>query len=181
MLKNTISMLRRAWGLSQQKFGKDVGLTGAYISALELGKNENMSFPSIQLIVQTYKCDKDWLLTGAINQNYLREIHGTFLLNPEITLDAVAKRLEVPVSFLQAIKGGEISPSTEFFERIMRAIGVEPQGDFDDRVRSRLESKGTRDTTDAARLREEIVELKEKLRRAERTIDYLMNELEKKR
>ena len=63
MIGERIKALRKAKGLSQQKFGERIGLKGSSVSNYEV---DRVAIPDavILSIVREYKCDELWLRTG---------------------------------------------------------------------------------------------------------------------
>lgn len=142
MLHKTVGLLRQVYGLSKAAFGKKVGLSGQYVSMLESGKNKKMSQPAINQVCSVFHVSPDWLISGIIDKNVLYEISSTLRINSDrINVADLAQRLSVPMAFIQGIVDGEISPSDDFFKRIMKeGIGVEPQGDLKKRI-TEIENK----------------------------------------
>lgn len=62
-MKNRISLIRSTLKLSQEAFGKRIGISGASVSKLESGEN-NPSEQTIRLICSTFGVDYLWLKTG---------------------------------------------------------------------------------------------------------------------
>lgn len=63
-MKDRIKLIRKKEKLSQDDFGKKIGITKSSVSLLESGKN-NPSEQTIKLICDVFYINKDWLLTGA--------------------------------------------------------------------------------------------------------------------
>lgn len=62
-MNERIQQLRKALGLSQEKFGARLGITGASVSRIEAGIN-NPSESTLLLICSTYHVYYLWLTTG---------------------------------------------------------------------------------------------------------------------
>ena len=58
-----VAELRRKLGLTQGRFGKELGLTAASISNTEKGKNE-VTESNIKLICRVFSVNEDWLRHG---------------------------------------------------------------------------------------------------------------------
>lgn len=62
-MNQRIRELRKALGLSGEKFGANLGLTKMAISKMENGR-VSISEPNIKLICSTYNVNEAWLRTG---------------------------------------------------------------------------------------------------------------------
>ena len=62
-MQNRIKELRKTLGLSQDEFGRRLGLTRGAITNLEYGKTEAKPL-FIDLICRTYAVNRDWLVDG---------------------------------------------------------------------------------------------------------------------
>ena len=62
-MNERIKQLRKELGLSQEKFGESLGITGASVSRIESGVN-NPSEPTLKLICSTFHVYYLWLTTG---------------------------------------------------------------------------------------------------------------------
>lgn len=62
-MNERIKLLRKTLGLSQDKFGSALGITGASVSRIESGIN-NPSESTLKLICSTYHVYYLWLTTG---------------------------------------------------------------------------------------------------------------------
>lgn len=62
-MNERIKLLRKTLGLSQDKFGSALGITGASVSRIESGIN-NPSESTLKLICTTYHVYYLWLTTG---------------------------------------------------------------------------------------------------------------------
>lgn len=62
-MENTILKLRKELNMSQEKFGKDLGVGKTAISKLEKGDN-NITNTMSKLICTTYNVNEEWLHTG---------------------------------------------------------------------------------------------------------------------
>ena len=128
-----IKMLRESLGFTQTKMGEILGISQNSYCNYEKGNRE----PPIKKIniLSQYGIDLNWLLTGSINQNYLYEIISMISRNKEtISASSIAEKLKVPEKFIKAIIDGEVSPSDDFFLRIMKE-------DIGKRVERKLEEK----------------------------------------
>lgn len=133
MLNKNLFLLRSIYEMSKVSFGKSLGVSGQYISMLESGANKRVGQTVSMQIERIYHVSPEWLLTGEVNENYIYEI--THAIQSTLsTAEALAKKLSVPVAFVNAVLAGEISPSTEFFRRAVLATGTEPHGRFKDAV-----------------------------------------------
>jgi transcriptional regulator with XRE-family HTH domain len=55
---------RKALGLTQAKFAKEIGITNCYVSDLEKGKVRKPSEPVLRTILFCFRLNRDWLSTG---------------------------------------------------------------------------------------------------------------------
>lgn len=62
-MNQRIKELREALGLSQEEFGKSLGLSRNYISLIE-NEQRNMSSQSIKVMCSMYNVNEEWLRTG---------------------------------------------------------------------------------------------------------------------
>ena len=62
-MRNRIKELRKALGLSQDEFGRQLGLTRGAITNLEYGKTEAKPL-FVDLVCRTYSVNRDWLVDG---------------------------------------------------------------------------------------------------------------------
>ena len=62
-MKTRLKQLRKQLGLSQQEFGKALGVSNTAISKLENGEN-NVTDQMIKLICREFNVDYIWLTTG---------------------------------------------------------------------------------------------------------------------
>lgn len=62
-MNERIKELRKALGLSGEKFGDPLGVTKTAVSLIESGKN-NLTDQMIKLICLTYNVNEHWLRTG---------------------------------------------------------------------------------------------------------------------
>ncbi|MCI6057055.1 helix-turn-helix domain-containing protein [Anaerotignum sp.] len=62
-LKNRIKELRKTLNLTQNDFGKEIGITGATVSDIERGKL-SLTDRNVSLICEKYNVNKDWILYG---------------------------------------------------------------------------------------------------------------------
>ena len=65
-MNNRIVQLRKYLGLTQEAFGKKIGLTDAMVSMLESGK-KTIQNRTISLICYTFVVNEDWLRYGSGN------------------------------------------------------------------------------------------------------------------
>lgn len=64
MISQRIRLIRRQFKLSQQEFGKRLGVSRDVIGNLEYGRVEPKE-PFIDLLCAVFSINKDWLLTGV--------------------------------------------------------------------------------------------------------------------
>lgn len=62
-MNDRVKIIRKSLKLSQESFGKKLGVTGAGISKIESG-DRNLTPQMVLLICQLYKVNKSWLETG---------------------------------------------------------------------------------------------------------------------
>ena len=65
-MKERMKMLRTTLNISQESFGKTLGVTKSAISKIECGEN-NLTDAMIKLIVTQYNVNETWLRTGRGN------------------------------------------------------------------------------------------------------------------
>lgn len=98
-MKERIKELRKALGLSGEKFGEPLGVQRNSISQIETGKN-NLTEQMIKLICLTYNVNEDWLRTGngsmfnETDGGLLADLRKEFKLN-EFQLQIVKAYLEL--------------------------------------------------------------------------------------
>jgi len=130
---DNIKFVRELLKMSQQNVAKVLDIPQPNFARYETGITKKIPYSILNKLSTQFGIAEDWLDKGEINQNYCYEIQSTIQLN-QISVDDLAKKLDVTPAFLNAIIEYQISPSRAFFERVMRAIGVEPQGDLKDTV-----------------------------------------------
>lgn len=59
-----IRFLRQSRGLSQEKLGRELGLTGAAISAWESGGTKDMKIENFLRLCHMFQCSHHWLAFG---------------------------------------------------------------------------------------------------------------------
>lgn len=62
-MNERIKEVRKALGLTQQKFGERIGVKGNTIAQYELGRNEPVS-SVLSLLCREYNVNEEWLRTG---------------------------------------------------------------------------------------------------------------------
>lgn len=95
-MNNRIKEVRKAAGLTLEKFGERIGISNSACSALEKGKN-NPSEQSIRAICREFRVREEWLRTGE-GEMYLQ-------LTPD----------QERAAFLSAVISGESSPEVNAF------------------------------------------------------------------
>lgn len=80
-MNNRVKELRKALGLSGEKFGERIGIKRAAVSQIETGKN-GLSEPLLLSICREFNVNEDWLRTGKGEM---------FLPMDELSLDDVAE------------------------------------------------------------------------------------------
>ena len=106
-MNERIKELRKALGLSGEKFGESLGVQRMAISLLESGKN-NLTDQMIKLICLTYNVNEDWLRTGEGSmfnetpQDYLKELQRRHNLT-DFQLEIVKTYLELSEANKSAI------------------------------------------------------------------------------
>ncbi|MCL2689049.1 MAG: helix-turn-helix transcriptional regulator [Chitinispirillia bacterium] len=117
-LQERLKFVRKLFGYSQKEMGELLNIPQATYNHYE---NETREVPrEVLLTLLQIGVDTSWLLTGTTNSLYQTGIASVFIGKFEPTIETVANKLNVPSAFIQAMKDGKISPSTEFFERIFR-------------------------------------------------------------
>lgn len=123
VLSYRIALIRKSFGLSQKDFGEKIGLTGSYISALELNKRTELSSSATKLISRVFNCSLEWLENGTCDlllcRTIQREVSGNFDLIP-----VVVKKLNITEDFLNKIMECSITPSSAFVDKL-REIGFQ--------------------------------------------------------
>lgn len=85
-MNERVKELRKALGLSGEKFGEPLGVQRNSISQIETGKN-NLTDQMIKLICLTYNVNEDWLRTGQgsmfneTDDGFLSELKREFNLS----------------------------------------------------------------------------------------------------
>ena len=121
--------VRKALGLSQEKFGAPVGMSRSEIKNLEYGKT-TLKDISIPLLCREYNIDETWLRTGA------GEMFRSRSREDEIA------------SFMAGLLGGD---STDFQHRLIAALaklGPEEWALIEKRARELLDEGTKKDPVD---------------------------------
>jgi len=124
-ISERLKIVRLKLGLSQKDMGERLNVTQAAYNRYE---KEAREIPQ-EMLLKLYQVGIDitWLLTGVINQGYTKEVHNSFEWDNTAVAAAISVKLNVPIALLRAISDGEISPSIELYESIMREkSGVKP-------------------------------------------------------
>jgi len=117
--------LRKVLRLNQAQMGHIIDVPQTTYSNYEKGLRE-IPLEKVQILTQ-FGISSDWLLTGSINENHSYELVFA-MQNTGTTSECLAKKLGVPVIFLNAIQEKTISPSIEFFTRAIESMGCKPHG-----------------------------------------------------
>ncbi|MGF0096412.1 helix-turn-helix domain-containing protein [Peptoniphilus sp. SGI.035] len=106
-MNERVKELRKALGLSGEKFGENIGLNRAAISKIENGA-VGVSESNVKLICLTYNVNEDWLRTGEGSmfnetpQDYLKELQRRHNLT-DFQLELVKTYLELSEANKSAI------------------------------------------------------------------------------
>ncbi len=96
-MRDRLKVLRKSLGLSQERFGARLSLSGGYVAELELGRkpiNERIQ----KLICLTFNVNADWLkngegeMLGALSREE-RILDGFNRLSPEFQ-DFIARKID---------------------------------------------------------------------------------------
>lgn len=131
MLNKNLFLLRSTFELSKVSFGKSLGVSGQYVSMLESGANKSIGQTVAMQIERIYHVSIDWLVTGTVNENHSYELIAAMQAS-HITSEMLAKLLEVPVSFVNAIQEKTISPTVEFMKKAVEGMGFSYHGKLKD-------------------------------------------------
>jgi transcriptional regulator with XRE-family HTH domain len=137
--KNLFVMARSLYGLSQSKVANLIDVPQQSYARYEAGIIDKIPYTIMSKLALVFNVSPDWLLTGTINKNHHAAIvavyqSGRLFDNKPISAGFLAERLGVPEPFIQAIIAGDISPSQEFYDRMMHdGFGVEGPNDYHDR------------------------------------------------
>ena len=130
---------RTLCGLNQLELAKMVGFSGAAaISKLE-NNQRKISVNITQKIADAIGIDFDWLMTGTVNMNACRHIRDSLFGNRPEDKTKFALKIGITYDFLHAIEGGQVSPSTAMYEKIMRALGMEPDEQYKEKMDKAVE------------------------------------------
>lgn len=141
-LLENLKILRGVLGWSQVEMGKYLGIPQNSYSNYENGKRD-LPIEFIEKISQI-GISSDWLLTGAINKNFVDYLIGCRMLNKDdgitksLDLPAAAEKLSVPLAFIESIFDGIVAPSNEFYTKLCDALGIPPNMTFSDDVKKHL-------------------------------------------
>ena len=72
-----LKQARKVLGLTQAKFAEPIGITNGYVSDLEKGKVQKPSDPVIQTIMNCYRLNRNWLLSGEGDMFVERRVEGS--------------------------------------------------------------------------------------------------------
>lgn len=107
-MKDRIKKIRKALGLSGEKFGENIGLKRSSISQLETGTN-NPTDQVIKSICLAYNVNEDWLRTGngemfiETKDSFLDSISKQFNLG-ELDVKILESYIDLPPEKRQVIK-----------------------------------------------------------------------------
>lgn len=107
-MKDRIKKIRKALGLSGEKFGENIGLKRSSISQLETGTN-NPTDQVIKSICLAYNVNEDWLRTGngemfiETKDSFLDSISKQFNLE-ELDVKILESYIDLPPEKRQVIK-----------------------------------------------------------------------------
>lgn len=98
-MNERVKEIRKALGLSGEKFGEKIGLGKMAISGIETGKN-NLTEQTILSICREYNVNEEWLRTGSgemfnkSKNTYLEDLKKQFQLT-ELQVNIVKSYLEL--------------------------------------------------------------------------------------
>lgn len=107
-MKDRIKKIRKALGLSGEKFGENIGLKRSSISQLETGTN-NPTDQVIKSICLAYNVNEEWLRTGngemfiETKDSFLDSISKQFNLE-ELDVKILESYIDLPPEKRQVIK-----------------------------------------------------------------------------
>lgn len=106
-MNERIKELRKALGLSGEKFGEPLGVTRTAVSLIETGKNA-VTEQMIKLLCLTYNVNEDWLRTGngemfnKTKSSFLDDLQKQFSLS-DLQVNIVKSYLELNESDRKSI------------------------------------------------------------------------------
>lgn len=144
--KNLFVIGRSFYGLSQTKIAKLIGIPQQSYARYEARVIDKIPYTIMCKIESVLNVSSDWLLTGTVNKNHHAAIvaayqSGQLFDNKPISAEFLAERLGVPEQFIQAIIAGDISPSQEFYDRLMHdGFGFKATNDLHDRFEAEVKT-----------------------------------------
>lgn len=88
---------------------------------------------TMDMLAKYLNVSLECLLTGYVNENYSCEILLKLQKNC-MSVKEIAEKLNVPEALLNAVVEKRISPSSDFFNRVMQVVGIKPQGNLKDKA-----------------------------------------------
>jgi transcriptional regulator with XRE-family HTH domain len=140
MISKTIACLRRVYSLKKVDFAKLVGISGQYVSRIESGDNKKISETLTKQIVTNFNVSRNWLLEGTINKDRHEYLKGCSILN-KLPIVEVSRELAVPEEFIRAIINGELSPSDEFWSKLLAAFNLPDSPNFSSELKTEIEKR----------------------------------------
>ena len=107
-----IVKVRKAIGLTQKEFAKDIKISQAHISALELN-TRTIHDRIIKMICFTYGVNEKWLKTGKgemfeKGRDFkLEEVIGNFKKLDDLLQDYVLKQIRLALEYQEKANGGQ--------------------------------------------------------------------------
>lgn len=135
MLNTRLKRIRTVFGLTQDKFAKQIHKSNAYICRIESGK-VNPPDDIIDAICEVYHINAEWLRTGTGDmfepgfEGDEIDIEGTrhrvrmIRKNEKLTQDEFAKEIGYSKSHVHSVESGMARPSNEFLQKITNRYGV---------------------------------------------------------
>ena len=169
-----VRLVRELYGLSQSEAAALIMLPQPTLARYELGKTKKIPYSFLRIFSTHFCINENWLLNDVVEEGYMLEVKKVFSLIGNFT--KAAKRLDVPIDFLNACDRGTIVPSGDFLNRIRREFLVAKT--------ELIPLPDALDEDDYIKLLNEVTaaneRLQEEIKQKDRMIKYLMDELEKK-
>lgn len=177
-------MARSLYGMSQSKVANLIDVPQQSYARYEAGIIDKIPYTIMSKLALVFNVSPDWLLNGTINKNHHAAIIAAqqncqLFDNKPISVEFLAERLGVPEPFIQAIIAGDISPSQEFYDRLMHdGFGVDGPNNYHDRREAEIKKIVDRQAAQPREqvLEDEIEDLKGKLDAAYEEISKLKEE-----
>lgn len=102
-LKNRVTFIRESHNLSKTLFAERLGISGAYVTDLESGKNKNISKTLAKLIFYEFGFNPEWTLTGK----------GDIYIENKSPSDIVSEKIMLMLTDMDDVKRRDVLKYTE--------------------------------------------------------------------